>query len=105
MPTNRDFQIGEAVVIPVAYHSAIALACSILVFPETINAQFIKRFHGVFVPLAIAMRGQSDLLGTSPTSEGFNPESFDELVSAAESALAPVAATRRGWPLANAGDL
>lgn len=88
-------QIGESVLKPLAFHAAVAIVCAILVFPETINAQFIKRFQGVFKPLAKAMRSQEVLLEASPLSDDFDPGAFNKHIAAAEAALAPLAATSR----------
>lgn len=88
-------QTGKYVVIPIAFHSAIALVCSAFVFPETVNAQFIKRFRSVFLPLCKAMRTQQKIFEVSPLSDDFDPTPFFTQVTAAEGALAPLAATSR----------
>ncbi|KAH8111150.1 hypothetical protein DFH11DRAFT_644694 [Phellopilus nigrolimitatus] len=90
-----SYKTGAAVAVPVTVHSAVALVCSIFVFPETVNAQFIKRFRGVFVPLAKAMRTQPDLFVTSATSNEFDPGPFFKHIDAAEAALAPLAVSSR----------
>ncbi|PAV21583.1 hypothetical protein PNOK_0154000 [Pyrrhoderma noxium] len=89
------YNVGKTIVIPIAFHSAIALVCSVTVFPETVNAQFTKRFRNVFIPLAKAMKTQPDIFATSAISDAFDPEPFLKQVAAAEGALAPLAATSR----------
>lgn len=90
-----SFKSGEAIVIPIAFHSAISLFCALFIFPESVHGQFRDRFSAVFVPLAKALRSQPDLLNTSPSSLDFNTEAFGKLVISAESALGPLAATNR----------
>ncbi|KAI5115336.1 hypothetical protein M0805_008881, partial [Coniferiporia weirii] len=89
------YQTGQSILKPIAFHSAIALLCSIFVFPETVNAQFIKRFRGVFVPLSKAMRIQPEIFAVSAWSDEFDPSAFINQVAAAEAALAPLAAASR----------
>ncbi|KAH8105763.1 hypothetical protein DFH11DRAFT_1278514 [Phellopilus nigrolimitatus] len=85
---------GEAVLIPIAVHSAVSLVCSVFVFPETVNAQFIKRFRNVFIPLSKAMRTQTALFTTPAISRDFDTGLFKQ-ISAAEAALAPLAVSSR----------
>ncbi|KAH8109100.1 hypothetical protein DFH11DRAFT_1629750 [Phellopilus nigrolimitatus] len=90
-----SYSTGISCVISFYFHSAAAIACSVLVFPETINAQFIKRFRGVFVPLSKAMRTQPGLFAAPTMSEDIDPDLFIKLVAQAEAALAPLAASSR----------
>ncbi|KAI5122416.1 hypothetical protein M0805_002966 [Coniferiporia weirii] len=90
-----SYQTGKSCTLSFLLFSAVALACSVFVFPETINAQFIKRFRGVFVPLAMAMRIQPDLFVDPATSDDFDPSLFVKLVAQAESALAPLDSSSR----------
>ncbi|TDL21197.1 hypothetical protein BD410DRAFT_821614 [Rickenella mellea] len=87
--------VGKVIMIPVALHSAIAVTCSILVFPETLNAQFCKRLHAVLAPLLKAIEQQPELLSQCPNSDEFNPKPFMVLVAQSEAALAPTAASAR----------
>lgn len=104
-------QIGQAIIIPVAFHSAVALACSVLIFPETVNAQFGKRLRAVFIPLAKAIEQQPALLSQSPVSPDFNPQPFINLIATSEAALASLAASARlikrdvSWGRFGANDL
>lgn len=86
---------GESVVVPIAFHTAISLFCALFIFPESVHGQFRSRFSAVFVPLAKALRGQPSLLNTAPSSSDFNPDAYNKLVFAAESALGPLASTNR----------
>ncbi|THH04285.1 hypothetical protein EW145_g5635 [Phellinidium pouzarii] len=90
-----SYQIGQSCILSFIFHSAVAIACSVFIFPETINAQFIKRYHAVFVHLGKAMRTQLDLFAVSSISDGLNPDLFIKLVAQAESALAPLTASSR----------
>ena len=57
--------------LPIAFHSAIALTCAAIVVPETVNAQFIKRFRAVFVPLSTALRTQKEIFAVPALSDEF----------------------------------
>ncbi|TDL16189.1 hypothetical protein BD410DRAFT_755679 [Rickenella mellea] len=87
--------VGDTIMIPVALHSGIALFCSVLIFPETLNAQFAKRMHAALVPLLNAIEQQPVLLSQSPMSPLFDPKPFMALVAQSEAALAPLAASAR----------
>ncbi|KAL5495894.1 hypothetical protein ACEPAI_1358 [Sanghuangporus weigelae] len=89
------YGIGESVIKPIAIHSAITIVCAAFVFPESVNAQFIKRFQVVFSALAKAVRTQPEIFQKSALSDEFDPTPFLKQVEAAESALAPLAATSR----------
>ncbi|OCB89516.1 hypothetical protein A7U60_g3311 [Sanghuangporus baumii] len=89
------YGIGESVIKPVAIHSAISIVCAAFVLPESVNAQFIKRFQVVFSALAKAVRTQPEIFQKSALSDEFDPTPFFKQVEAAESALAPLAATSR----------
>jgi hypothetical protein len=67
------------VAIPLAVHSAISIACSALIFPESLNAQFTKRLIAVFTPLSKALRTQPGLLRFSPHDKKFDPTEFQTL--------------------------
>lgn len=88
-------KLGASVVKPVAIHSAISIVCSIIILPETVNAQFIKRFRGLFLPLAKALRTQPQIFAVSAMSDNFDPNPFYKEIENAEAALAPLAATSR----------
>lgn len=90
-----DYTIGESVVIPIAFHSALALLASAFILPETVNAQFVKRLNAVMNPLAKGIKRQNKLLHTSPLSEDFDPQPFSDEIMQAESALTPLSASAR----------
>jgi len=83
------------VVVPIAFHSAVAIITSAFILPETVNAQFVKRLKLVMGPLTQAIKGQKDILNTSPLSDAFHPDTFALLITQAEAALTPLAASAR----------
>lgn len=91
-------QIGRAVTLPLVFHAAIAIACSILIFPMSISAQFVVRVRGVLNPLHGAMLEHMKVLSTPTTSPDFSPAKARQLVNGAESALAPLAMSARLLP-------
>lgn len=55
--------------IPVAFHSAIAILVSLFIFPESVHGRFRRRFLSVFTPLSLALRSQPEILCMSCVSE------------------------------------
>jgi preprotein translocase subunit SecY len=93
--TNLPIQIGQAVVIPILFHSAIAILASILIFPSTISAQYTARLRTVLAQLRTALEQHRTILATSPASPEFDPTRARAAVSAAESALGPLGMSAR----------
>ncbi|KAH8105047.1 hypothetical protein DFH11DRAFT_1864282 [Phellopilus nigrolimitatus] len=91
-----NYQVGQTIVIPVAFHSAMAIFCSLFVLPDSVHVQFRERFHAVLTPLSVALRAQPALLRTSPHLPEFDAgvAEYTARVLAAEAALAPLTATR-----------
>ncbi|TFK48067.1 hypothetical protein OE88DRAFT_1635639 [Heliocybe sulcata] len=89
------FPIGQAVVVPIALHSAVALVLSVLVFPSTISSQYTDRLIAVLRPLETAMAEHRKLLATPTTSSTFSPAAINAAVAKSEAGLVPLAATAR----------
>ncbi|KAI0292339.1 hypothetical protein B0F90DRAFT_1811958 [Multifurca ochricompacta] len=81
---------GKAVIVPVAFHSAVAIASSVLVFPTSIAAKYTAGLRGVINPLSSGFRQHISLLETSTSSSVFSPKAVRASASKAESALAPL---------------
>lgn len=88
-------QITETIIIPLALHSAISLLCSALLFPQSVNAQYIKRMAAALRPLEMAMRTQPKLLSGSPFDDEFDLEEFRAHLKTVESNIIPLAASAR----------
>ncbi|KAI5118341.1 hypothetical protein M0805_009144 [Coniferiporia weirii] len=90
-----NYELGRGVVVPVAFHSAIAILSSLIIFPESVHAQFRQRFRAVFTPLAHALRSQPELLNTPSDHPAFNSGlgEYNAHVRASETALGPLGAT------------
>ena len=85
--------------MPIAFHSINAILCSLLIFPESVHAQFRRRFHAVLSPLVEALRDQPKLLKNAPSFFDLDfdagVEKYTKQVQAAEAALGPLAMTGR----------
>ncbi|KAF4566043.1 hypothetical protein EYR36_011457 [Pleurotus pulmonarius] len=62
-------QIGQAIILPLAFHSGVALLCSILIFPVSISAQFTQNLTNVLRPLQTSLALHRSLLETSSSSQ------------------------------------
>lgn len=89
------YQIGRAVVVPLALHSAVAIITSALIFPSTMSAQYTARFRAVLEPLVAGLHHHRSLLSIPTSSSDFSPAEVIASVAKAEAALAPLAATAR----------
>ena len=81
--------------IPLAFHSALAIASSVLIFPTSIAARYTTGLRGVIGPLGSSFRQHLALLGISTSSPDFSPKAVRASASKAESGLAPLAASAR----------
>ncbi|KAF8067019.1 hypothetical protein FPV67DRAFT_1769133 [Lyophyllum atratum] len=91
---------GKAVVIPLVFHSAIALVASIFVFPSTISARFTTNLQAVLTPLIKALELHQSILRTSPYAPDF-AEKADQItaqIGHSDTALTHMAATARLLP-------
>ncbi|RDB29703.1 Uncharacterized protein C57A7.05 [Hypsizygus marmoreus] len=91
------YLIGKTIVLPLVFHSAVALICSALVFPVTISAQFTTRLQGVLSPLIKTMELHQSILKETPQTEDFVAAAavIAKTASQAESSLIPLAASAR----------
>ena len=88
-------QPGEAVVVPVALHSALAIASSVVIFPTSVAAQYTTGLRAVLSPLGASFHQHLSLLDMPTTSQDFSPKAVRASVSKAEGALAPLTASAR----------
>ncbi|KAF4607640.1 hypothetical protein EYR38_001713 [Pleurotus pulmonarius] len=63
------YSIGQAIILPLAFHSGVALLCSILIFPVSISAQFTQNLTNVLRPLQTSLALHRSLLETSSSSQ------------------------------------
>ncbi|KAJ7510139.1 hypothetical protein B0H11DRAFT_1957855 [Mycena galericulata] len=87
----------ESIILPISFHSAIALICSVVVFPSTISSQFTTRLAVVLGPLAKSFELHQAILTQDPYSAAFSSMVATNAASVAksEAALAPLAASAR----------
>lgn len=79
--------------VPVALHSALAIASSVFIFPTSVAAQYTTGLRAVISPLNVSFRQHLSLLDMPTTSQEFSPKAVRALASKAEGALAPLSAS------------
>ncbi|KDQ52942.1 hypothetical protein JAAARDRAFT_39659 [Jaapia argillacea MUCL 33604] len=89
------YAIGQAIVVPIAFHSAISLVVSLLVFPSTVSAQYRERLSGVLSPLVTVISEHRKLLQTCTTDPEFSASAITAAVGKSEAGLIPLAASGR----------
>ncbi|KAI6044608.1 hypothetical protein EDC04DRAFT_2561114 [Pisolithus marmoratus] len=89
------YGIGQLILVPLAFHSAVALLTSILVFPSSLSTIFTTRLQWVLSPLADAIKEHHEHLAADVTSPSFSAAPITAAVDKAEGVLAQVAAARR----------
>ncbi|KAF8211930.1 hypothetical protein K438DRAFT_1805637 [Mycena galopus ATCC 62051] len=91
------YQTGKAIVLPIAFHSAIAILCSIVIFPSSVSAQFTTRLTIVLAPLAKSFELHQAVLAKDPYSPEFSSTvtTIMGLVAKSEASLAPLGASAR----------
>lgn len=87
------YKIGKAVVVPVAFHSALAVFASATIFPSTITAQYTQAIGRVMDPLDTFLTNHRKILKMDPSSEEFADaaKALRDLVSKAETGMTPAA--------------
>ncbi|KAG7095039.1 hypothetical protein E1B28_005829 [Marasmius oreades] len=94
------YQIGRAIIVPLGFHSVIAVLCAIGIFPQTVSAQFTTRLYCVFAPLVRSIDLHRELLKMPSTCPDFAPtsQSLSKAVTSAEAALVLLASSGRLLP-------
>ncbi|EDQ99398.1 uncharacterized protein LACBIDRAFT_316563 [Laccaria bicolor S238N-H82] len=94
------YLIGRAVVLPLVFHSALAILCSLTIFPSTISAQFTQGLQGVLSPLITALDMHRALLKTPTVSHEFleKVEAIKNTVARAEGAVVALVPSARLLP-------
>ncbi|KAF7363690.1 hypothetical protein MSAN_01026700 [Mycena sanguinolenta] len=88
---------GKAIVLPVVFHSAIAILTSIVIFPSSVSAQFTTRLGLVLTPLAKSFELHQAVLKENPYSPEFSSmaSTITSLVAKSEAGLNSLAASAR----------
>lgn len=91
------YLVGKTIIIPICFHSALALLGSILIFPSTISAQYTTRLQLMLTPFISALDMHSEILGLPIPSEEFQAlaSKISSTIDAAEGGLVPLAASLR----------
>ncbi|KAF9220310.1 hypothetical protein BS17DRAFT_739428 [Gyrodon lividus] len=90
-----DYKIGQIIMLPLTFHSAVALTLSILLFPSSLSALFTMRLQAVLSPLVSAVREHREHLQQDMSSSDFSATSIIAAVDKAEGALPLLAAAAR----------
>jgi hypothetical protein len=93
--TLTSLQIGQTIILPISFHSAIALIVSILVFPQSVSALFTTCLQGVVASLSTAISLHKSHLLEDVTSSAFTHTQITNAVNKAEGALPTLAAAAR----------
>ncbi|KAJ6463830.1 hypothetical protein C8R47DRAFT_1156945 [Mycena vitilis] len=91
------YQTGKAIILPIAFHSAMALLCSVVIFPSTVSSQFTTRLALVLAPLTRSFELHRTVLEKDPYSPEFASTVATIVASVAksEAGLVPLAASAR----------
>ncbi|KAF9028574.1 hypothetical protein BDZ89DRAFT_1066048 [Hymenopellis radicata] len=94
------YKLGRSIIIPLGFHSAISVLVSILIFPQTVSAEFTTRLQGVLAPLIKSLELQCALKQNPADSKEFASiaEQIKASVRQAEAGLIPLAITARLLP-------
>ncbi|KAF9035517.1 hypothetical protein BJ165DRAFT_1533514 [Panaeolus papilionaceus] len=94
------FLVGRSILIPLTFHSALALLCSIFIFPSTVSALFTTRIIECLTPLHSALTTHLSLF--DPSTHPLGSAEFSTLLEAmhkdtkkCENGLIPLASTGR----------
>ncbi|KAL4063403.1 hypothetical protein V8B97DRAFT_1930456 [Scleroderma yunnanense] len=89
------YTIGQATMLPIIFHSAVALSVSIFVFPSSISTLFTTRLGNVLLPLADTVKQHRERLSADVTSPDFSAAPITAAVDKAEEQLTHLSAARR----------
>ncbi|KAF5356418.1 hypothetical protein D9758_009464 [Tetrapyrgos nigripes] len=91
------YRLGLNILKPLGLHSVIALVCSVLLFPQTVSAQFTTRIQDVLAPLAASIDLHRKLLTLSFDDPAFvdSIKELKELVQNSEKSVVPLAISGR----------
>ena len=88
------------VVLPIVFHSALALITSLTIFPTTISEEFAEKLQGIISPLITSLKLHRTLLQTPTDSPSFvsMAQTIVKTVNQSEAALGPLAGSARLLP-------
>ncbi|KAI0344331.1 hypothetical protein BDW22DRAFT_1355705 [Trametopsis cervina] len=66
------YDIGKAVVIPLAFHSALSIFFAATIFPSTVTAQYTASIGAVLDPISTFLGEHRKILQMDPSSEEFS---------------------------------
>ncbi|KAI9457690.1 hypothetical protein HD554DRAFT_2141755 [Boletus coccyginus] len=89
------YTIGQIVVLPLAFHSAVSLILSLCLFPTSESAIFTTRLQGVLSSLVFATKAHYQCLQQDVTASDFSATSIVVAVSKAEGALSMLSSAAR----------
>ncbi|KAF7311484.1 hypothetical protein MKEN_01050700 [Mycena kentingensis (nom. inval.)] len=94
-----NYLVGKTIMLPICIHSAISLLASIVIFPQSISAQFTTNLGLVLAPLIKSFELHQTLLAKDPylESEAFASMVLDicSTVAKSEAGLIPLSSSAR----------
>ncbi|RPD56328.1 hypothetical protein L226DRAFT_538461 [Lentinus tigrinus ALCF2SS1-7] len=91
------YRIGQVIAVPLAFHCALCIVISAIVFPVTITAQYTHNLYAVLAPLHGFLAEHRKVLALNPCSEDFQTvvKSINSALAKSEGGLGQAAATSR----------
>ncbi|KAG2357359.1 hypothetical protein BDR07DRAFT_1420585 [Suillus spraguei] len=89
------YKIGQMIIFPLAFHSAISLITSIFVFPQSVSSLFTTCLQGAIAPLATVISLHKSHLLEDVTSSAFSHTQITDAVNKAENTLPTLAVAAR----------
>lgn len=89
------YSLGQTVIVPLAIKSGLNIVGSLLIFPKSVNSEFVERLTKVLGPLGAASTERKALFQRSPLDADFNFDLVKDKVSGAESGLLPLTSSAR----------
>ncbi|KAG9311166.1 hypothetical protein JVU11DRAFT_8233 [Chiua virens] len=90
-----NYLVGKSILLPLTFHSAVALILSFGLFPTSESAVFTARLQDVLLSLAYATNEHRQHLQKDITAPGFSTAAIFATVAKAEGALAMLASAAR----------
>jgi hypothetical protein len=85
-----NYQLGKAIVLPLAIKAGVVILMSCVFFPKSVNSAFVERLLGVLQPLSDASQSLKEEMRKSPLDPEFDFELMRDKVAKAEAGLLPL---------------
>lgn len=89
------YSLGQTVIVPLAIKTGLNVVGSLVLFPKSVNSDFVERLTKVLAPLGAASTARKALFAQSPLEAEFNFDLVKEKMSQAEAGLLPLSSSAR----------